>query len=384
LIEGLGVSRSAISGAYLVGTLLAAAALPSIGYRIDRVGVSRAMTLVGLAFGAALVLLGGAQGLVTLAIGFLGIRMLGQGALSLVGQTGIALWFDRKRGLAIGISTVAAGVLMATSPLFFSLLIDLVGWRWAWVVLGIGIWLTVVPIGRFAMVDRPSDIGQLPDGAVATADDESARVQQSFTSREAIRTPAFWTVSATVSVTACLVTGLTFHHLAIMAARGLDRTEAAAVFIPQMIAASVAGFLFGWLTDRVSPRILLPASGAVLAGALVLATLVQPGALALTYGLVLGVNLGQIQSISTAVYPKWFGTAHIGAIRGIATSVMVAASATGPLVVSAGNDLFGSYGPVLIISAVGALLVAGVAALVPPPTLPDTSDQSESEVRVPH
>jgi MFS family permease len=384
LIEGLGVSRSAISGAYLVGTLLAAAALPSIGYRIDRVGVSRAMTAVGLAFGAALIFLGGAQGLITLVIGFLGIRMLGQGALSLVGQTGIALWFDRKRGLAIGISTVTAGVIMATSPLFFSLLIDLVGWRWAWVVLGIGIWVTVVPIGRFAMVDRPSDIGQLPDGAVASTDGESTREQPSFTSREAIRTPAFWTVSGTVAMTACLVTGLTFHHLAIMAARGLDRTEAATVFIPQMIGASVAGFLFGWLTDRVSPRILLPASGTVLAGALVLATLVEPGALALMYGLVLGVNLGQIQSISTALYPKWFGTAHIGAIRGVATSVMVAASATGPLVVSAGNDLFGSYSPVLLISAVGALLVAAVAALVPPPTLPDTSEQPESDVRVPH
>ena len=71
-------------------------------------------------------------------------------------------------------------------------------------------------------------------------------------------------------------------------------------------------------------------------------------------------------------------------IRGIATSVMVAASATGPLVVSTGNDLFGSYGPVLLLSAVGALLVAAAAALVPPPTLPDQSDQADPQLRVPH
>jgi MFS family permease len=366
-IDGLGVSRSSVSAAYLVGTLLAAVALPLIGRRIDVVGVSRSMTLIGAAFGAALIFVGGVQGIVTLAIAFIGIRLFGQGALSLVGQTGIALWFDRRRGFAIGTSMLISGALMALSPLVFSVLISGFGWRWAWVILGVAILVTIVPIGHFLMIDRPSAIGQLPDGSVPSAEIEVPVAQRSFTAAEAIRTPAYWTVAATVAMSASLVTGVTFHHLSIMEAQGLNRTEAAAVFLPQVIGVSAAGFIFGWLTDKVSARLLLPVTGATLGAAMLLATTVSPGALALLYGFVLGVNLGQVQAISTAIYPKWFGVAHIGAIRGIATSIMVGASATGPLLISAGNDLFDSYEPVLLLTGAAAFVVAAMTAIVPPP-----------------
>ncbi|MGZ8804899.1 MAG: hypothetical protein ACXWZG_06320, partial [Microbacterium sp.] len=98
-IAGLGLSRSAVSGAYLVGTVTGALALPFVGRWIDRIGISRAMLVIGAAFGGALIATSAVRGIVTLALAFVGIRMLGQGALSLTGQTGIALWFNRRRGL---------------------------------------------------------------------------------------------------------------------------------------------------------------------------------------------------------------------------------------------------------------------------------------------
>ena len=150
----------------------------------------------------------------------------------------------------------------------------------------------------------------------------------------------------------------------------MSRVEAAAVFLPQVLGTVAAGFAFGWLSDRISARILLPIAGCTLAAALLLATVVSPGPVALVYGLVLGMAMGQIRAISSATYPRWFGTAHIASIMGIAASIMVGASATGPLLLSLGNDTFGSYTPILLLSAAATLVVAALTSLVSPPRQP--------------
>jgi len=365
-IEGLDLSRSAVSAAYLVGTVVGAVVLLPIGRWIDRVGVSRAMLWVGVAFGGALVATSAVRGIVTLALAFVGIRMLGQGALSLIGQTGIALWFDRRRGLAIGISMTLSAGLMALAPLALTSLIGAVGWRWAWVVLGIVIWATVLPIARFAIVDRPSDIGQLPDGETPSAMERASGV--SMTARQALRTPAFWAVASVSALSACLVTGLIFHQFSILDARGLTRTEVAVVFLPQLLGMLAAGFLFGWLADRLSSRVLLPTTAVTLAAGLVLATIARPGLLAAVYGFTIGAHSGQVRAIVSALYPRWFGTAHIGAVRGIATSILVGASAIGPLLISISHEQFNSYRPILLSSAAVTAAAGLIAGMVTPPT----------------
>ena len=367
-VAGRDVSRAHVSAAYLVGTALGALSLPRIGRAIDRHGVRRAMTVVGVAFGAALIATGGVQGLITLTIAFVGIRMLGQGALGLVGQTGVTLWFERRRGFAIALAITVSSALMALAPLALTVLIDGVGWRLAWVVVGLVVWATVVPIAVVAVVDRPSDIGQRPDGDTAPADHApSPALPPSSTVAEAVRTPAFWSVNVISALTAALVTGVTFHHIAIMGARGLGQAEAAAVFLPQVAGTIAAGFAFGWMSDRISARVLLPVAGGLLAVGLALATVVSPGPLALLYGLLLGVNMGAVRSVAAVALPGWFGVGHIGAIRGVETGVAVAASALGPLVIALGDLAFGSYAPVLLACAALTALAAAATALVTVP-----------------
>ncbi|MCP3856243.1 MAG: MFS transporter [Actinomycetia bacterium] len=365
LIEDLGVSRSTISSAYLFGTITGAACMPFIGRWIDQVGIRRSMTIIVVAFGAAVIAAGGVQGPITLALSFVGIRLLGQGSLSLVGQTGIALWFDHKRGIAIAISMTVSAALMALAPLVLTSLIDGVGWRQTWLMTGLFLWVTLIPIARWGLVDRPSDIGQLPDGLPPHS--TNYQPQRSFTRGEALRTPAFWSLEAIAVLAGALVTGITFHHISIMEARGLTETQAAAVFIPQMIGTVATGFLFGWLTDRVSPRVLLPITGSFLSAGLLLGAVAEPGFLAVAYGVVVGLNAGSVRALSSALHPRWFGTEHIGAIRGVAFSIGVGSSAIGPLIVSVGHDLADSYGPVLVISAVVTLGVSLATALVPTP-----------------
>jgi MFS family permease len=103
LSDGLNLSDSAIATASLAGTLLSSTFQPRIGRWVDQVGVRRASTVFGIAFALALAHMSMVRGVVWLAAGFFGIRLLGQGALSLTSTVAVMHWFDRRRGFALGV-----------------------------------------------------------------------------------------------------------------------------------------------------------------------------------------------------------------------------------------------------------------------------------------
>jgi len=162
MIADLGVSRSEISGAYFTGTLAGAAALPSVGRWIDRAGVRRVIAIIGAFFGVVLVAMAGVRGLLALTAGFVGIRLAGQGSVTLASTTAVALWFDRYRGVAIGLSNAVGGGLMSLAPIVLGVAIAWFDWRIAWAAAGVTVWLVIVPIARWGLRNSPADMGAVP------------------------------------------------------------------------------------------------------------------------------------------------------------------------------------------------------------------------------
>ena len=95
--DTLDLSKNAISAGCAIGTLCGSLTLPTIGRLVDRYGVRRAMTTIGVLFALGLTYMSGVQGLVTLTIGFFFIRML---VRSLLLDGGDPRWFDRRRTCA--------------------------------------------------------------------------------------------------------------------------------------------------------------------------------------------------------------------------------------------------------------------------------------------
>ncbi len=374
--DDLSLSDTSVSAAYLVGTLAGSLAMASIGRWIDRRGVRRTMLVIATCFSFVVMGMSLVQNIVMLAVGFVGIRMLGQGSLSLVSQTSIALWFDQRRGFAFGIAMTVSAGLMAGGPFVLTTAIDSLGWRWAWVAAGATVFVLIVPVAWFLMVDRPESIGQVPDGARR---DNAVEKPPGLdhTVGEAMRTAAFWTLTASMVTASALITGLTFHHFSLMAAQGLSDEEAAAVFLPQMIGTVSMGFVFAWLTDRVSARPLIALTMAALAGGMLAYNWVAPGAGAIAYGTIVGLSAGSTRAISSTLYPKWFGTRHIGAIRGVATQFGVAASAVGPVAVALGLDIMGGYGRLLGVLVVIPITVGLAGLVVAEPSAAPRSIQSD-------
>jgi len=384
IIEDLGVSRSLVSLLYTVGTLVAALGLPFIGRFIDLRGPRLAVALITVAFAVACAWMGLVTGPVMLLVGFVLIRMLGQGALSLVSQYIVNVWFVRRRGIAVGLSGLGMAIATAVFPPIIETLIGVLGWRWAYVALGGLVLVTMLPVGigfyrgrpetfgmevdvgprRRATSDQDAQDAARPGGANADmrsrerTDPRPPRLEVNYTLRQAQRTVTFWLFVGGNFLVAALGTGLLFHHYSIMAAGGLDRVAAAAVFVPLGFAAAAANVVTGAAMDRVPPRFLLSAVLALLAGVLVLATRVTGVEAVLVYGALLGVMQGMNGAITASVHAHYFGRLHIGSIKGFAVTFSVAGTAFGPLAFALGLDLGGSYAPVLIGSALLPLALA--------------------------
>jgi MFS transporter, OFA family, oxalate/formate antiporter len=359
IIADLGMSRSEVSTLYLLGTLGGSLVLPFVGRFVDRRGPRLAVVAIAAAFALSCVWMGFVQGTVTLLIGFTLVRALGQGSLSLVSVHTVAIWFVRRRGLAIGLLGIGMAMWTSTFPSLVERVIEPFGWRATYMLLGALVALTILPLGALVFRDRPERFGLLPDG-VAPAAGTKPRSEVVYRPEEARATLTYWVFVSGLFLTSCLGTGLVFHHYAILAQGGLDRAVAAAAFVPMGVMAAVGNLGTGALLGRVPPRILLSVKLLLLGLGLVMAGRLASEASVWLYGVVLGVRSGMYGSLEGNVFARYFGRTHIGAIRGQVVTAMVIGSAIGPLLFSFGHDVTGDYTAVTTITAIPVFALAVV------------------------
>lgn len=358
----LGLSRPEISALYSVATLGAAALIPVAGRWIDRYGVRRMGAAIGAAFGLVLLSLSIAQTTAWLVVGFLGIRLLGQGALSLVARTIVAVRFRAGLGLAVGVSGALGAMGVSLAPPLLSVAIDRVGWRATWAAGAVAVWLVVITLSLLMV--RPGEDRAVEQRRPAGSPD-SSRPPMDWTRAQALRTPFFWLLTIIGATVAMVLTGLNFHQVSILGEVGLPPSLAAALFVPMTVASVAAIALVGPLSDRLAPRPMLAGSMVLLALSVALVPALGLPWLPLLYALAMGAALGASQALEGVLYPRHFGVAAIASIRGVAFSAMVAGSALGPVLVSLVRDLSGGYSAVAPV-LVGLPLVLGAGALFVP------------------
>lgn len=362
LIDELNISRTEISISYLIGTLLGALVQPAVGRALDRWGARRVTVIIGLGFALILLALSFVTDILGLTAGFTGVRMAGQGALSLAATTAVARAIHHRRGLALGLTSAIGSAGISLAPVFLEGVISAVGihnaWRWE----AAAVLLVVVPLA-FVFPRR----FHRPGAAATTSTGRTAGHIISWTLPEAIRTGMFWIIAASLATSGMLGTGLAFHQIAILGEQGLSPLAAAANFLPQTVTGILATLLTGSLIDRANPKLFVVFSMTTLAAAMLMLPAVSPGASAVVYGLVLGAASGSLRGLEAASYARYFGTDHIGSIRGVATSISLASTALGPLALSLGFDLTGGFVlPAMVFAAIPAA-VAIMALFVRPP-----------------
>jgi MFS family permease len=367
-----GLNHSQLTGAYMLGTLLASLPMTKLGGLMDRHGIRQTMTWVVLLFGATCIATSQVNGLVTLTIAFLMLRMLGQGALSLLSSNTLAMWFHNRLGTAAGIMSAGSAMAVVVIPVLNLLLIDRFGWRWTYALLGLAVWAVMLPLLAVFYRNRPEDIGQLPDGAKSVpADEPGASAMASpawgMTLGQTTRTRAYWILLSMNVIWSLVGTAIIFNMLPLFESRGLTTGDLKTFFFIYGTSMATMQILGGLLADRFRLNGLLMLAMAGMTATLVLLTEVESRSASWLFAVAFGASQGLFGVTGQTVWARYFGRAHLGKIRGTIWTGCVAGSAVGPFVMGVTKDLTGVYTPSLwMFAAVYAALTVAALFATPP------------------
>lgn len=367
IAEDLGFGPATLGALYMVATMGAALMMSYAGQYIDHVDLGRFLLLVGVVLAIACGVTALANGVVVLTIGFLLLRLTGQGLMGHIGVTATARYYDRRRGRALAIVSSGFPLAEAVMPLFGATLIVLVGWRFAYGITGLAAFalltLAALPLirgqTRFRTPPACAEVVTRPgllDGA-----------------KIVIGTRFFWLALPILVFMPFSSTALIFHIQTIAALRDWPATLAAVAFTGFAAGHALALPVAGMLIDRFGARhvlslMILPA----LLGIALLGLVAHSHAMALFLTL-MGVSSGFTQTIVAAVWAEMYGVGRIGAVRSFAAMLMVASTALGPvllgLALQANAGMVAMMLPFLLYGGV-AMLLAAVAGRCPPHAQP--------------
>jgi MFS family permease len=372
--QELGLSRTSIAFAYGSATLVAALALPRMGRLVDRHGPASLLSIIAFGLGAFAILFSFATSWIYLAIGFAGLRFLGQGSLMLNCSNMAAQWFDKKRGFALGLMSLGFPISIALHPPIVQWLIDTVGWREAWIWLGISTWIMLIPPILLFLYSKPSDVGLRPDGEAALAADRVAPPVAGYTRAEALRMPPFYLIIAGMSSLSMLVTSLHVEYTGILKSHGLDAQTAATMFTVSGISAAICMPIVGRMLDVFQTKWMYFGGLLVMSASLFSITMVGGLSSAIVFAVIFGLNNAITMTFVGYLWPRYFGRKHLGSIQGTGQMIMIIGASLGPLPLGYALDTWGSYDGMLQVMAMIPLVISViVAVLMPHPKLPEVA-----------
>ncbi len=323
---------------YSVATLASAFVLPFLGGLIDRMnlrlysalnGVLAATACFVMAFAPSMpfVLFGSLRVEPFAILGLFLLRLSGQGLMGHICSTSIGRYFGRNRGKASSISDQGHSVGEAILPPLVVLLMATYGWQNTYVILGLSCLLLFLPVSVALL--RPSDDFQHP-GRTAEVDADHDDEEAHWTHKELLRSSYFYAVLPLACMGAFALTGLFFLQVAISVAKGWDDYWLAACFFVFPISVIAASLLVGPLIDSIGARRIFPFQVWPLALGVFVLGMFQTPWIAPVYLILCGASVGMSKSVTGAMWAEVYGTRHLGAIRSIASTVMVFSTAVSP------------------------------------------------------
>ncbi len=255
----------------------------------------------------------------------------------------VANWFDRKRGLALGIASTGVGLGAFLMPSFVQFLIDERGWRVAYQGLAAVTVLIAIPVVGFFLRSNPKEFGLTPDGEERPFTPKLADPPPGMTLSEAIRTWTFWQLCVLFFAVAACVNGAIGHLAPMLTDRGLSGRSAA--FATSLFgAASIAGRMGnGFMVDRFfAPRVILfPFAGAAAGVALLWGG--ATGNHAYLAAALLGLAIGAESDVMPFLVSRYFGMRSMGELLGCIFGAYTVGNAVGRYLFGVGFDATKSY-----------------------------------------
>lgn len=344
-----GWSKTAFAWAFALQRGVMAVLSPLQGWLLKRLGPKLVIRvgLVVLALGLALLSRFETQLQFYLSFLVVALGVGLSGFLSLT--TTIVNWFERRRSSALALMQLGISVGGLAVPLV-AWLLTTQGWRATALISAAAVLVAGLPLSGL-MRSSPEAYGLRPDGD-PPPDDEAAAAkaraheaaEPDFRAREALRTRAFWFITAGHSLAVTLVAAVTVH-LVVHLNEGLGYTiQTAALVVALMTGATMVGQLLGgFLGDRFPKRTIATAAMLAHAVALLAVAFATNMAWVWFFAVVHGLAWGTRGPIMQALRADYFGRGSFATIMGISFSFVMVGQMVGPLLAGALADALGDY-----------------------------------------
>jgi MFS family permease len=302
-----------------------------------------------------------------------GIGSAGSGAVACTASIG--KWFEKKRGIAIGIAAMGIGVgTMIMAPLA-GYVVKSFGWRIGFVCIGslicvVGIAMSQIFMGK----DYPEHYGLQPDGEPPLSNQSISHPPDSAFKKPSLKPvlldPRFWLL-VVCNLFAVMTVMMTFvHQVAYAINNGIDKIEAAAAIGLIGIMGSCGKFFFGWLSDRIRDAKYSAALGFLLMAVGMYLLYRATNVITLyVFALFYGFGYGSLAPVIPYLISNRFGREVLGVTYGLLTFFSTGlGGALGPILGGFIFDKTGSYRLGWIMNTVFLLIISLlILALKPKP-----------------
>jgi MFS family permease len=368
LNQEFGWSRGDISQAFSISLFVMSLVFPFVGRLVDRFGARKVIIPSILLFGLGLMSLSLLSANIwQLYAVYILLGLVGGGTAPVPYSNVLSHWFDKRRGLALGVAMVGLGLGAFVMPSLAQMLIVSQGWRQAYIVFGLMVMVITIPIVGLFFKETPEMVGLRPDGDVINPNQPNASEQKiGLSAQEAWQTHTFWILVGAFFLMSASVHGCLIHLVPLLTDRGIS---------PQLAAGATSLFGAALLFGRVGAGYLLDhffASSVALCffcgtalGLLLLWSGVT-GTAAFIAAFLVGLGMGAEGDIIAYLIGRYFGLRAFGEIYGYAFGAFTLGGVSGPLLMGRGFDATGSYSLGLGVFVVVTLIAAGLMTRLGP------------------
>jgi MFS family permease len=362
LTKEFGWPLKEVFGAPTVAVSVTILVAPFIGAIVDRFGARR---VIAFSFIAQALIMASfyaiGDNILWFYARYAALALLATGATAVSFASVISRWFDRRRGLALGVALAGIGIGGVIWSLATQWLFDHVGWRATFLWMGAFVGCVVLPLVLLVVRESPEQMGLQVDG-IPSDKPRAATTADGLTLREAAGTGQYWLMLVTVFLVGFGVVSAMQHIVPIVKSHG-GSAQTAALVQASMWAALVVGRLsMGWLMDHFfAPRV----ATAFLVPSVIGIALLAGGANELTaFGAAMMIGLASGAEVDAIAYltGRYFGTRQYSAIYGTYFSVYALGSGWGPTITAWLVERTGNYNQALWLPG-AALLISAVLFL---------------------
>jgi len=243
VIAEFGWLRGEASFAYMAGAIALGFSGIGMGWLSDRYSI-RPVIIVGVvAVGGSLILLSTQTALWQFYLYYCILGGLGIAAFDAPLIANVGNWFNRNKGMALGIATAGRALGQGGVPFVAGLLISSIGWRDTYMVLGVTCWIVLLPLAL--LVRTPPG---LADAKAASRNADKAEIEKAYPVRPELAVG--WVGVASLFCCTCMGTAIV-HAVAIARDAGLGAEQAAGVILIIYVSGFFGRLTFGKMSDHI-------------------------------------------------------------------------------------------------------------------------------------